>query len=283
MFRFKAVLLLVLMVCPLAYCYGQLHFATVNGERGYAAMRGDFKLDLDNGFSIIPRVGYYRTSDKEEDESGATTKFALNTLYELTDNLIISAGGSYIPTRLGFENIAYGMAVKYTLCYRCGIFKNPYAKVNAGQSFYDITAYADGKPLPAVFKTNATAAVAEAGAEIGRFFVQVRYDKVIKYSNKPQADIASNWTEIPFMTAVVQGFVRDIAAARVAYHTRWITPYAVYSRYKYLLGSDYTVSVAGGLALTWKETTVSGGVEIFEQNHKENRKTYFSLSASTKF
>lgn len=283
MFRFKVVLLFVLMVCPCALCYGQLHFATVNGEKGYAAMRGNFKLDLDNGFLLIPTVGYYRMSDKEEDESGATTKFALNVQYELTDQFIVSAGAEYIPERLGFQEVAYGLGAKYTLCYRCGIFKNPYIKANIGQARYRIDAYADGRDLDSVFKTVATAAIAETGAEIGKFFLQARYDKVIEYSSKPGVEVASNWTEIPFMTAVVQGFVRDIAAARIAYRARWITPYAVYSRYKYLLGSDYTVSVAGGLALTVGETTLTGGVEIFEQNHKESRKTYFSLSASTKF
>ena len=283
MFRLKAVLVLVLMVCPLALCYGQIHFAAVNGDKGYAAMRGDVRWELDNGLVLIPQAGYYRMSDKEEDESGATTKFALNLQYDLTDRLTLSAGGTYIPQRLGFENYAYGAAAKYTLCYYCGPFKNPYIKVNVGQSRYRIDAYDDGRPLEDVFKTAATAAVAEVGAEMGRFFMQVRYDKVIKYSSKPGAHLASNWTEIPFMTAVVQGFVRDIAAARVAYRTQWITPYAVYSRYKYLLGSDYTISVAAGLALKIGATTLSGGVEIFEQNHKENRKTYFSLSVSTEF
>ena len=283
MFRFKAVLLLVLMVCPLACCYGQLHFATVNGDRGYAAMRGNYKLDLDNGFILVPTVGYYRMSDREEDESGATTKFALNVQYELTDNLLLAMGAEYIPERLGFQEVAYGVGAKYTLCYHCGVFQHPYVKLNVGQARYRIDSYATGLPLGYVFKTTANAVALEAGTELGRFFVQARYDKVIKYSDKPNEDVASNWTEIPFMTAVVQGFVRDIAATRVAYRTKWITPYVVYSRYKYLLGSDYTVSVAGGLALTVKETTLTGGVEIFEQNHKDQRKTYFSLSASTKF
>ena len=283
MFRFKAVLLLVLMVCPLACCYGQLHFATVNGERGYAAMRGDFRLDLDNGIILVPAVGYYRTSDKEEDEPGATTKFALGIDYEVNDRLFLTIKGGYVPTRLGFQAVSYATEGKYTFCYRCGVFQNPYLKAHIGQARYHISSYIDGSPLPDSFSTTATDSFLEAGAELGRFFLQVRYDKVIKYSNKPQADIASNWTEIPFMTAIVQGFVRDIAAARLAYRTSWITPYAVYSRYKYLLGSDYTVSVAGGLALTWGATTFSGGVEIFEQNHRENRKTYFSLAASTKF
>lgn len=283
MFRFKVVLLLVLMVCPLACCYGQLHFAAVNGDNGYAAMRGDYKLDLDNGVILRPTVGYYRMSDREEDQSGATTKFALNLQYEWSDNLLISVGAEYIPERLGFQEVAYGAGAKYTLCYHCGIFQNPYVKLNVGQARYRIDSYATGEPLGYIFRTVANATALEAGAELGRFFVQARYDKVIKYSDKPREEVASNWTEIPFMTAVVQGFVRDIAAARVAYRTKWITPYLVYSRYKYLLGSDYTVSVAGGLALTIKDTTLTGGVEIFEQNHKDQRKTYFSLSASTKF
>ena len=106
---------------------------------------------------------------------------------------------------------------------------------------------------------------------------------MIKYNHKPANELVSNWTEIPFMTAIVQGYVRDVAAARISYRTRWITPYAVYARYKYLAYSDYTVSVAGGLALHIGKSTFSGGVEIFEQNREENRKTYFSLSASTEF
>lgn len=283
MFRFKAVFLLVLLICPCALCYGQLNFAGVNGEKGYAALRGSFALDLDNGFTLMPGVGYYRMSDKEEDESGATTKFAFGARYAFNDNLTVFADGYYIPRRLGFENIAYGAGAKYTVCYRCAGLKYPYVTVRAGQSFYDINAYADGSDYPGRFKTSATAAALEAGSEIGRFFVQARYDKVIEYNNRPPSDIASNWTEIPFMTAVVQGFVRDIAAARVAYRTPWITPYAVYARYKYLAYSDYTVSVAGGLALHWGRTTISGGVEVFEQNREDNRKTYFSMSASTEF
>ena len=86
----------------------------------------------------------------------------------------------------------------------------------------------------------------------------------------------SNWTEIPFMTAVLQGFIRDVAAARLAYRTRWITPYAVYARYRYQVGGGPATAVAGGLALHVGLTTLTGGVEIFEPNREANRKTYFS-------
>ncbi len=283
MFLFRIALILVLVICPWVFSCGQLHFASVNGERGYAAMRGDFRMDLDNGFVLVPAVGYYRMSDTEEDESGATTKFAFSAEYEAADNLKVIAGASYIPLRLGFQNVAYGAGVRYTPCYRCAGMRYPYVSLYAGQTRYKIDAYSDGRDLPGRFKTYSTAARAEAGGELGKFFFQARYEKVIKYKNKPSADVAANWTEIPFMTAVVQGFVSDAAAARVAYRTRWISPYAAYARYKYLAHADYGVSAAAGLALHLGQTTLSGGVEIFEQDRTDTRKTYFSMSASTTF
>ena len=279
----SALISLVLLICPCALCYGQVSFSSVNGERGYAAMRGNFTWDLDNGFILRPSGGYYRISDKEEDETGALGKAALDVGYELNDNWLVFIGGHYIPRRLGFANYGYRVGSRYNLFYRWGAFKNAYVQGSAGQSFYDITAYASGETYPGHFHATANAATAEIGSEVGKFFVQVRYDKVIKYKHRPPTDLAAYWTEIPFMTAIVQGFTSDIASARVAYRTRWITPYAVYARYKYLAHSDYTVSVAGGLALHIGKSTFSGGVEIFEQNREENRKTYFSLSASTEF
>lgn len=279
----KALFLFILLCCPWVLSYGQITFASVNGEKGYAAIRASFLWDLDNGISLLPSGGYYRISDKEEDETGATGKAALDVLYELNDHVITFVGGHFIPRRLGFENTGYHAGAQYNLCYHCGPFKNPYVRAAAEQSMYDLTAYADGHSYDGNFKSTATLAWAEVGSEVGRFFFQARYKKVIKYSHRPPDGIVSNWTEIPFMTAVMQGFISDVAAARATYRTSWITPYVVYARYKYLAYSDYTVSVAGGLSLQWGKTTLSGGVEVFEQNREENRKTYFSLSASTEF
>lgn len=278
----KTVFLLVLLICPWVYSYGQLSFATVNGERGYAAMRGSFVWEMDNGIILRPSGGYYRISDKEE-ETGASGKAALDVLYPLNDEVTVFAGISYIPRRMGFENKGYRAGGQYNLCYHCGPFKNPYLRAFFGQTFYDLTAYSDGTSYPGHFRTVANEAAAELGSELGKFFIQAQYHKVIKYNHRPPNNIVSNWTEIPFMTAIVQGFVRDIAAARITYRTRWITPYAVYARYKYLSYSEDTVSIAGGLTLHLGKSTFSGGVEIFEQNREENRKTYFSLSASTEF
>jgi len=278
-----ALINLVLLFCPCALCYGQFSFSSVSGERGYAAMRGYYVWDLDNGFTLIPMGGFYRISDKEEDETGATGKAALTVKYNVTDNWAFLLTGHYIPRRLGFENMGYLIGTQYNLCYHCGVLKNPYVRIQTGQSFYDITMYANGQNYPGGFNSTATLVAVEAGSELGKFFLQTRYDKVIEYNHRPPNDIASNWTEIPFMTAIVQGFVSDIASARLAYRTDWITPYVVYARYKYLAYSTYTVSVATGLAIHLGQTALSGGVEIFEQNREEHRKTYFSLSVNMEF
>ena len=280
----SALVYLVLLICPCALCYGQVSFSSVSGERGYAALRGNYVWDLDNGFILIPSGGYYRISDKEEDEeSGTTGKMALETRYEVNDDLSLLTGLEYIPRRMGFQATGYYGGVKYNLCYRCGIFKNPYIVAAGGQTFYDLTAYADGTPYGDHFYSTATQAGSEIGSELGKFFFQARYDKVIKYNHKPPENIVSNWTEIPYMTAIVQGFVRDTVAARLSFRTRFIVPYAVYARYKYMTHSHDTIALAAGVAVHWGQSTLSGGVEFFEQNQSQNRKTYFSMSASTEF
>ena len=163
---------LVLLICPCALCYGQVSFSSVNGERGYAAMRGSYVWNLDNGFILIPSGGYYRISDKEEEETGASGKAALEIQYEVNDDLKLLLGGFYIPRRLGFESEGYYTGARYNLCYRCGVFKNPYIGLNAGQTFYDLTAYTDGTVYPGHFRTFATVAGASTGSELGKFFIQ---------------------------------------------------------------------------------------------------------------
>ena len=62
---FRTALISLLLFCPCALCYGQLRFASVGGEKGYSAMRASFEADLDNGWILTPKYGYYRMSDKE--------------------------------------------------------------------------------------------------------------------------------------------------------------------------------------------------------------------------
>lgn len=272
-----------ILVCPLAFCHGQLSFYGVNGEKGYAALRGTYTLDLDNGFIITPNYGYYRRSDKEEDEAGSTSRYGLTAEYWLNDDWAVGAGGRYIPLTLGFENTSWFAQGKWLPFYRYGVLKNPVLKLTVGQSYYHIYDDIYSAPLPDRFASTETNASFSAASDAGAFNVQVLYHKVIKYSSRPGKNVSSNWADIPFMTAVVQGFVQEAAAARLAYRTEYLTPYVSWSRYSYAEAGGVASAVSAGVNLHLGEVSLSGGVEVFEPRREANRKTYFSMSADMEF
>ena len=278
-----ALLYIVLLICPCASCYGQTSFSSVSGRGGYAAMKGFFVWPLDNGLTLVPFGGFYRPSDREQDEAYAMGKAGVEARYEVGDALQLFANGDYVPQRAGFERISYQVGASYQLCYHCGFFKTPYLQISSGQVFYHLTQYASGHEYPNGFWTNSPLAIAEAGTGIWKLELQLRYEKLIKYTHRPPADIASYWTDIPFMTAIVQGFVSDISAGKVSCPTRFITPYGVWAQYRYLTDGRYMTAWAAGVSLRWGRTTLSGGVENFESRLDAARKNYFSFSASTEF
>ncbi len=280
-YRLFAVLLI--LVCPCALCYGQLSFSGVNGEKGYAALRGEYKLDLDNGFILTPDYGYYRRSDKEEDEAGSTSRYGLTVLYELNDEMALTATGRWVPIMLGFQSVSYEAGLNWKPFYRYGIIKEPLLFLSAGQTRYDVYSNWLGRSLPAKFATTETFAHGSAAGWAGPFELQAVYQKVIKYSSQPPSGVTANWADIPFMVAVIQGFVKETTGARISYPTRWITPYASWVRYKYAGKRDFAVAVSGGLALHLWDMDFRGGVEIFEPKREETRKTYFSMSVEAKF
>ena len=237
-------LLLVLLICPCAYCYGQTSFSSVNGEGGYAAMKGSLIWGLDNGITLVPFGGYYQPSDKEEAEQYATGKAGLQIYYDVRDESQLFVSADYIPQRAGFERISYLLGFKTELCYHCGIFTHAYMQLGAGQVFYRITPYAN--IYARGLRTQTPLAFLEAGTDIGKFKLQAHYEKLIKYTHRPPEDIFSYWTEIPFMTAVVQGFVRDTAVAKISYRTKWVTPYGVCARYKYMTEGKYLTAWGAG-------------------------------------
>ena len=128
-----------------------------------------------------------------------------------------------------------------------------------------------------------TGAHIEAAADAGNWNVQAAWHKVIEYSNKPPHNLTFSWANIPFMTAVVQGFVKEAAAVRLSYRTELITPYASLARYRYNELSDTAAAVSAGLHLHLGEISLSGGVEVFVPRREDNRKTFFSMSAEVEF
>lgn len=274
---------LLILVCPCALCYGQLSFSGVNGEKGYAALRGEYKLDLDNGFVLTPNYGYYRRSDKEEDEAGSTSRYGLNVLYETNDQLLLEAFGRWVPITLGFQSVTYGAGVKWLPFYRYGIIKKPSVEIQVGQNRYDVYTDEAGHNLPHKFSLTETFARGAVKARLKKWRLQGVYQKVIKYSSQPEAGVTANWADIPFMVAVIRGFIKEAYGAHISYPTRWITPYASWVRYKYADKRDFAVAVSAGMALHFWEMDFTGGVEVFEPKRQDNRKTFFSMSVEAKF
>ena len=275
---------LLILVCPCALCYGQLSFSGVNGEKGYAALRGKYKLDLDNGLIITPDYGYYRRTDKEEDEAGSTSRYGLQVAYETGDSSSLLVYGRWVPTTLGFQSVSYGAGAQWQPFYRYGILKEPALKLRVGQTRYDVYRDALDRPLPGG-KASITETFAHGLLKKKKknWRLQGVYEKVIKYSSQPAAGMVANWADIPFMVAVIRGFVKESAGAHVSYPTRWITPYASWVRYKYAGARDFAVAVSAGLALHFWDMDFTGGVEIFEPKRADSRRTYFSMSIEAKF
>lgn len=283
--RVKIALASLLLLCPCALCYGQLRFASVGGERGYSAMRAQYTANLDNGWIVSPQYGYYRMSDEEPEESGSTSRYGLAVLYELTDTFFLLAESVWQPQALGYEGVMYQGGMQWQPFYYWSGFKNPVLAVKFGQE--RLRSYVDtqGHDLPGgAFRQVGTLSEINAGVDIAkRWNLQGTWQKVIKYSSKVPDNVTFSWAEVPYMTAVLQGYLKDSMAARLSYRTDLITPYLALVRYHYEVRRAVSTAVSAGVHIRLWEIELSGGVEIFEPRRDEARKTYFSLSVEAPF
>ena len=274
-----ALVSLLILLCPCALCYGQLRFASVGGEKGYSAMRASYEADLDNGWILTPRYGYYRMSDKEIDEAGSTSRYELQVRHELTDTWDILTELGLQPQALGYESVLYQAGVRWQPFYYWGGIKNPVLTAKFGQERYRSYVNVEGNDLPnGAFRQVGTRSQIEAEADVGRFHVQGMWQKGIKKSSRVPQDVTFSWADVPYMTAVLQGFLKDAYEVRVSYPSRFITPYASLVRYHYDQRRQVANAVSAGLHVRLWDVEVSGGIEVFEPRREENRKTYFSLS-----
>ena len=224
--RLKTALVSLLLLCPCALCYGQLRFASVGGEKGYSAMRATYRADLDNGFVFIPQYGYYRMSDKEIDEAGSTSRYGLEGRYELNDSWQLIAEGIWQPMAVGYEGVFYRAGAAWSPFYYFYGIKTPVLTAKFGQERLHSYVDASGHDLPTgSFKQVGTTVQTELSFDVKRFHLQAAWQKVIKYSNRVPQDVTFSWAEVPYMTAVLQGYIKDALAARVSYITDFITPY----------------------------------------------------------
>lgn len=277
--RLKTALVSLLLICPCAYSYGQLRFSSVGGEQGYSAMRAVYEADLDNGWVLVPRYGYYRMSDKEVDEKGSTSRYGAQVRYELTDDWAALAQADWQPSAVGYRGVVYQLGTRWKPFYYWKGLKEPSVSFWAGQersrSYVDV----NGADLPdGPFRQVATTALGEIAVHAGPFDLQAAWQKVIKYKSHVPRNVTFSWAEIPYMTAVLQGYIKDCWAVRASYPARVISPYASWAYYHYDRRNQVAAAVSAGLLVKLWDAQITGGVEVFEPRREERKKTYFSLS-----
>lgn len=279
-----ACLSFILLICPLALCYGQVSFLGVNGERGYSAARASYLLDLDNNFIFTPTYEFYRQSDEADvEKTGSTYRYGLRGSYDFSDAWRSYAQIFWQPLAVGNRAVSYYVGGVWYPFYRWGMLKDPFLDVRFGQAREQVHINTSGNSLAQVYKQIETSTQVRAGAEVGPWNLKAAWHKVIQYNNRVRPDVSFSWADIPFMTAVVQGFLREAAALRVSYPTYLITPYVEAARYRYASSSRPAAAVGAGLEVKWGDTSIAGGVEIFEPRREESRRTFFSMSVEVDF
>ena len=276
--RFKTTLISLLLICPCALCYGQLRFASVGGEKGYSAMRAQYTADLDNSWILIPQYGYYRMSDKEIDQAGSTSRYGLEIQHELTDSLSVLLDATLQPQALGYEAFLYHAGIRVAPFYYWAGLKNPFLTLKAGQERYRSYVDATGADLSSGFRQVGTSLSVQTEVDLKHFHLQGTWQKVLKYNSRVPEDVTFSWAEVPYMTAVLQGYLKDCVSLRASYPARVVTPFVSWARYHYDQRRVAANAVSAGLHVRLWEVEVSGGIEVFEPRRESNRKTYFSLS-----
>ena len=284
-----AILSLMLTLCPWALCYGQLSFSSIYGHGGYYAVRGAYKLDLDNGLILTPLYQFFTFSDWV-DENLSISRYGLAALYELTDDWAFVASGFVQPKEMGDRAMGYEAGLMWQPFYYWKGLKNPFVRVTAGQTFY--RSYWEWVDTPSGPETmiadhyesqreiNLTC---EAGFDVSNWNLKAQYHKVLEYKERQWPDFTFNWAELPYLTAIIQGFIKTASALRVSYRTDFISPYGSLVQYRYDDRSTDSWAVQAGLDVRLWEATFLGGVEIFEPRRDENRQVFFTFSTEVTF
>ena len=242
-------------------------------------MRASYVADLDNGFIITPLYGYYRMSDKEIDEAGSTSRYVLQVRYEISDPFSVLTEALLQPQAVGYEGWGYWGGVRWQPFYYAAGLKNPILTAKIGQQRTRTYVDSQGNDLAqGAFRQVGTEVKTDMSLDVKHFHLQAAWHKVIKYSSRVPQDVTFSWAEIPYMTAVLQGYIKDCLAARISYPTDFVSPYVSLARYHYDQRRQVAAAVSAGLRVKLWEAELTGGIEVFEPRREDNRKTFFSVS-----
>lgn len=273
----KLILSLLLLICPLAICLGQVSVSGVTGSDGYSVLRSSLQTDVlfIPGLSITPGYSVYQRNGMK---SMSQYSLGANFNVPIIDILEVGASGGYIPRANDYSSYFYDINASVnaeTLFFRLlptdelrvgGGVKNTY------HSFYDPS-----------YKIDETDAYGFISQQTGGFDTSVNFTKAISYS-KDLNGTNPPWMDVKNFTAVYSGYLDYSLGVNAGYTYKFIRPYASYNFLKTKNTDFSTDNARAGVIIKVLVVDFNAAVEWFNfTRNTAERKSFFSLTAGVKF
>lgn len=273
----KLILSLLLLICPIAVCLGQISVSGVTGSDGYSVLRSSLQTDVFfiPGLSITPGYSVY-----QRDEMKSMSEYSLGANFDLPiiDLVEVGASGGYIPRANDYSSYFYDINASVnaeTLFFR--LLPTDELRVGGGvkktfHSFYDPS-----------YKVDETDVYGFISQQTGGFDSSVNFTKAISYS-KDLNNTVPPWMDVKNFTAVYSGYLDYSLGLNAGYTYKFIRPYASYNFLKTKNTDFSTDNARAGIILKVFVIDFNAAVEWFNfTRNTAERKSFFSLSAGMKF
>ena len=267
----KLLLLLVLLACPIAFCFGQLSVSGVAGNNDYSAMRAAYDW---NPLPLVPLT--------------VTPKFNMYTQQNMDTMYQYGVGATAkVPH---YDLLEAGLDAAYT--QKANNYSNYYwdahAALNIENLFFHILPL-DALKIGLGYKTtyhsfyNPDYDVTEQDiytflyAQKSGFDMNLQYSKAIHFSGDKNG--VPLWLDVPGFTAVNQGYLDYALGADVGYTYKIVRPYAGYTYVK-IDNAPSTDDARLGIIVSVLMINFNASVEWFDvSKNAGNRQTFYSLTA----
>lgn len=271
----KLLISLALLICPIAYSFGQLSVSGLAGSDGYSVLRATFNADVPfvPGLSIVPRYSLL-----EQDNKSAMSQYGIGLNFRLPfiDLIEIGADGSYIPKANGYSNYSYdihGSINIETLLFR--LLPTDELKVGLGvrniyHSFYGPDYNVDESDIYTYIYQ-----------KTGGLDTTIEFTKAVSYSGDTSG--TPPWLDVPNFTAIYTGYLDYSLGLGAGYTYKFIRPYAAYNFLK-IKNASGTDDLKLGVIINVMKVDFNASVEWLNfSKNTDDRKTFYSLTAGVAF
>jgi len=273
----KLIISLLLLICPLAQCLGQISISGVTGNDGYSVLRTSLAAEVPfvPGLSVTPGYSVYQKDGMQtmsQYSLGAGLKLPLINLAKA------EVSGGYIPKANGYSSYFYdiGGALDLETLF-LGLLPTDDLQLGGGvkntfHSYYN--------PDQEIRETDLHASLSQ---KTGDFESSVNFSKAISYS-KETKDFSPPWLDVKNFTAVYSGYLDYSAGANASYTLKFLRPYVSYNFLKTKNTDFSTDNAQAGIVIKCLMVELNAAMEWFNfTRNTAQRKSFFSLTAGVSF